>query len=174
MTIKNRKGIVFPLAIFLMLLAVTTIFSIKSFILEKIHADNNEYISSLAQQEAENALVYGIYALGTKQENGGHKCQNDWYVSSDEGIETTNEDGGLKNSPEGYVFKRYITLKGTKDYHDAILTGIGQVYLDKKLIKESKVEMKMNLLYNNTAQGAENLCSADSIQMKKETWRRTK
>lgn len=171
MLLHNKKGLILPVAIFLMLLSSATVYSIGHFVLEKLFVNSNESFSSMAQQEAENALVYGIYALGTKQADGGHKCQDGWYPTTNVGVEITNEDGGIKKSIQGYTFRRYYTLKGTSDYHNAIMTGIGQVYSNGKLIKESRVEMGVNLLYNGTDQGAPDLCSADSVQMKKETWR---
>lgn len=166
----NKKGNLLSLAILILLLSAITIFGVGNFLVDRFTSHKSDSIKETAVRESENALIYGIYASGTKITDGGRKCHPDWYVLNEEGFETTNEDSGRKTTIEGYTIRRFITFKGTVDWHDAVLTGIARIYNGDKLISEEKTTMNVNLLYNGTDQGADNICTADSVELKRETW----
>lgn len=172
--LKEKKGVLFPISVLIMLIAGVSVYNIGLFAMNKMYQGQNNNLSFVARQEAENALVYGIYGSETDIADGGHKCQKTgWYDHSSHGTEITNEDGGAKTTKDGYIIRRYISFAGTSNNHDAIMTGIARIYSDNgnKLVKEAKVQMNVNLLFNGTPAGAPDLCSAKSVQMKKETWR---
>ena len=71
---------------------------------------------------------------------------------------------------DGRKIRRFITYKGTTDWHNALLTGIARVYDEDKIAEEARTEMRVNLLYDGTPQGASEICKSEFIEMKKETW----
>lgn len=168
----NKKGMIMPLAILLLLIASINVIAIGRFRLDRISINSNISLKNIAQKESENALVYGVHASATKPEDGGHKCQSDWY--NDKEHEITAEDGGKTKTKMGYTIKRFITYKGTTDFHNAELTGIARIYNNNIMVSEGKTKMNINLLYDGTDTGAKDVCSADGIKMKKETWRESK
>ena len=167
--IKHEKGIIFPLALLILFLAGVTGFGIFQFMKDRNIQGDKEYLISLAKTESENALIYGIYGSNVPVSEGGHKCEPDWYVTDENGKEITEEDHELKEI-DGFKIRRFITFYGTTDNKDAKLTGIARIYQGNEMIIEKRTEMRVNILANGTANGAENLCKMQYIEMKKDTW----
>lgn len=171
--LKDKSGILLPLAIVLMLMSTAMLAYAGSFIGDRLSLNRDKGLVSIAQREAENALVYGVYGSNTQKADGGHKCGNDdWYSTL---YEITNEDGGVKSTAQGYTVKRYIKFANNSAIDtpkDATLQGIARIYnTENVLMAEKVVEMHVNLLYYGGTKDADNPCSADAVEMFKETWR---
>lgn len=71
--------------------------------------------------------------------------------------------------------KRYIKFANNSAIDtpkDATLQGIARIYnTENVLMAEKVVEMHVNLLYYGGTKDADNPCSADAVEMFKETWR---
>ena len=159
---RNRKGQSVPLAVMTLLVSSVLVYNLSFFIMDMFKCGQT---NGFVKNEAENALVYGVYASNTTEK---HKCDETWF--SEKETEITEEDGGLKETSDGRKIKRFITFKGTTDWHDALLTGIARIYDGDKVAEEAKSEMRVNMLYDGTPQGAKEICKSEFIEMKKETW----
>lgn len=162
---------ILPLAIIILLISSVGIYNIGKFMIDKMNINNNAVITSLAERQAENALVYGIFMANNKASDGGHKCEAVINNMRNGEFETTNEDKGMKSDASGYIIRRYVTLKGTENWNNAVMTGISRIYDGEgKLKAEQAVQMNMNMLYRDDGTSVSDPCQADTIQMKKTTW----
>lgn len=171
----DRKGLVLPLAIILMLLTSIAVFNLTMLIRDKLNANDNGItnISLLVRREADNALAYGIWATNTPASEGGHKCSWNKHLQTE--YEITNEDNGDTKIGE-YSVKRFVTFSGSTDDKNAILTGIARIYdKNNQLLLEKAVSMNLNLLYSGQAGVyASNSCDATMVEMKKDTYKEVK
>ena len=171
---KNKLGVAsLPIAIILMIFTGIVIMNLSSVFFDKSSGTNDDNTSMLARREADNALLYGIWASNTPASDHGHKCSWGKHLQSE--YEVTNEDGGLINI-DGKIIKRFVTFSGTTDDGDAILTGISRVYDNKNtLIAEKAVSIHLNLLYTGrVGERATSSCDATMIEIKKNTYKEIK
>lgn len=141
------------------------------FMIDKMNINNNAELTSLAERQAENALVYGIFMSNNKSSDGGHKCETIINDMRSGEFEITDEDKNMKTDINGYTIRRYVTLKGTEDWKDTVMTGIARIYDGEGELKaEQSVQMNMNMVYRDDETAINDPCQADTIQMKKTTW----
>lgn len=168
---KNKKGYTMSFAVLLMLLTSTAIATTGSYVINQLNINQSKTLVNIANEEANNALVYGVWASNTTVAGGGHKCQ--WSAGTVNEVEITNEDHGLQKTNRGYQIKRYITYRGSTSNDNALLTGIARIYDDNNLLAEKAVQMNVNLLYNGNT-NASSPCEAMAIEMKKDTYKEVK
>lgn len=171
--IRSQKGSIFPLAVFLLVFVSASVYFLGGFVLDRINYGESRLAVTMAERQSENALVYGTWASNTKQDKGGHKCDNAWYATKDGGeVRITDMDGGIKKFGE-YRVERFFTYAGSPNWKEAKLTGIARLYNDRisktKPVVEKKTQMTANMVYVTNTSNADP-CQADVLEIQKETW----
>lgn len=143
----NKKGLILPLALLTIFLSSTFIFYASHFLMDYFQSKNISYLNELATSQANNALVYGLNSLNTPNGKGGNKCTIAWYNTKNGGeIEITNEDKSLTQFQNGLTVRRFFSLKGTTDFHNAYAHGIARVYDKDKLVAEKNLATRVDLV----------------------------
>lgn len=146
--LKNKKGLVLPLAILTLFLTTAFIYYGAHFLLDYYGSKNASYLNELASSQANNALVYGLNSLNTPLSKDGNKCTKSWYDTKNSGeIEITYKDEGLTEFQNGLKVRRFFSLKGTTDWHNAFAHGIARVYdSSNNLVAEKTISTRVDLI----------------------------
>lgn len=167
-----------PIAILLLFLALGLIASTYTIVRDYINASNNTNLSSIAEREAENALVYGVYASNTKDTDApnGKKCV--WHPSTTGLTNVSDEDNGLQQTVDGYKIKRFINYNqsgyASKSNTEATLVGMAKIYknvggIDIK-VAEKAVAMDVSFV-STVDDSLSDDCDTNVIKMDKKSIR---
>lgn len=171
MIVMDKKGsLLLPLAVIILLLVTSAIYGSNHFVKDRLESQKMNKYSYIAQNESENALIYGIFLSNTPVEDGGNKCSSDWYSTSGK-HELLNEEK-LPSNVSGYKIKHFVSFSGTTDWSDALITGSAEVYDNSgKLLSSKATSIRANMLYKGNAKNATNPCDSITIKINHNSWR---